>query len=195
MPPSGADSGEHRDLHGPHTAVPPTSPPSVLPDSGENIPAREISNKKKESDKCSHSIPHKDYKKFTHGKHIPEHAELQYIKQQLIGQCLVHNRFVMTLPKDVQGDTEDLQLVAVEAYSRYKFWYVDFEIVGPASYRNAEAGRRSTEARHPLQITSATLLISLIVFTITPLPYLILAFTKLEHNVLYRRWPRSELQG
>jgi hypothetical protein len=144
VPPSGADSGEHRDLHGPHTAVPPTSPPSVLPDSGENIPAREISNKKKESDKCSHSIPHKDYKKFTHGKHIPEHAELQYIKQQLIGQCLVHNRFVMTLPKDVQGDTEDLQLVAVEAYSRYKFWYVDFEIVGPASYRNAEAGRRST---------------------------------------------------
>ena len=39
-----------------------------------------------------------DYKKFKHGKEVPQKAEIQYLKQHLLAQGLVHYEHVMHMP-------------------------------------------------------------------------------------------------
>ena len=36
-----------------------------------------------------------DYKKFKHGKKVPEEAEIQHLKQHLLARALVHHKHVM----------------------------------------------------------------------------------------------------
>jgi hypothetical protein len=81
----------------------------------------------------------KDYKRLKHGKDARFDAELQYLKQQLLAQPLVHNKFVMDLPDCIwidekTGKTAPCSVMAVKAYSRTqaKFWYVDFTIISHA---------------------------------------------------------------
>jgi hypothetical protein len=42
-----------------------------------------------------------DYKKFKHGKEVPQEAEIQYLKQHLLAQALVHHKHVMHMPHDL----------------------------------------------------------------------------------------------
>jgi hypothetical protein len=42
-----------------------------------------------------------DYKKFKHGKEVPQEAEIQYLKQQLLTQALVHHKHVIHMPHDL----------------------------------------------------------------------------------------------
>ncbi len=42
-----------------------------------------------------------DYKKFKHGKEVSQEAEIQYLKQHLLAQALVHHKHVMHMPHDL----------------------------------------------------------------------------------------------
>ena len=42
-----------------------------------------------------------DYKKFKHGKEVPQEAEIQYLKPHLLAQALVHHKHVMHMPHDL----------------------------------------------------------------------------------------------
>jgi hypothetical protein len=43
-----------------------------------------------------------DYKKFKHSKEVPHEAEIQYLKQHLLAQALVHHKIVvMHMPHDL----------------------------------------------------------------------------------------------
>jgi hypothetical protein len=81
----------------------------------------------------------KDYKRLKHGKDAPFDADLQYLKQQLLAQALVHHKFVMDLPDSIwinekTGKTAPCRVMAVKAYSRTqaKIWYVNFTIISHA---------------------------------------------------------------
>ena len=80
----------------------------------------------------------KEHKRLKHGRDVPPEAQLQYLKPNIFAQALAHHKFVFTLPKDVRGDKEDLQVMATHAYSLYKFWYVDFQILSPKSLREQQ---------------------------------------------------------
>jgi hypothetical protein len=41
-----------------------------------------------------------DYKKFKHGKEVSQEDEIQYLKQHLLAQVLVHHKHVIHIPHD-----------------------------------------------------------------------------------------------
>jgi hypothetical protein len=64
----------------------------------------------------------KEHRSFKHGREVPPAAQLQYLKPQLFAQALVHHEFVLTLPKRVRNDPEDLQVMFTKANSIKGFW-------------------------------------------------------------------------
>ena len=71
-----------------------------------------------------------DYKKFKHGKEVPQEAEIQYLKQHLLAQGLVHHKHVMHMPHALPrsdpnpANTTDFIMMAARAYSTKNTWYV-----------------------------------------------------------------------
>ena len=134
------DSGEHRRSSaksGEQTAAQGAASPRItratsrrIADSGEQAHVQDL-----ESAAPPKCLSLKEHKRLKHGRDVPPEAQLQYLKPNIFAQALAHHKFVFTLPKDVRGDKEDLQVMATHAYSLYKFWYVDFQILSPKSLR------------------------------------------------------------
>jgi len=78
-----------------------------------------------------------DYKKFKHGKEVPEGAQIQYLKQHLLAQALVHHTHhthVMHMPHDLldpnPANTIDFIMMTACAYSTKNTWYIEHEVIG-----------------------------------------------------------------
>jgi hypothetical protein len=69
-----------------------------------------------------------DYKKFKHGKEVPQEAEIQYVKQHLLSQALVHHKHVMHMPHDLLDpnptNTVDFIMITSRATSVQYYEYV-----------------------------------------------------------------------
>ena len=83
------------------------SAPSAPSNSGEKVRELSVSNKVGsmiddmlggEQQAASSKLMLQDYKKFKHGKEVPQEAEIQYLKPHLLAQALVHHMAIMGLP-------------------------------------------------------------------------------------------------
>jgi hypothetical protein len=76
-----------------------------------------------------------DYKKFKQDKEVLQEDEIQYLKQHLLVQHLVHHKHVMHMPHDLLGpnptNTVDFIMMTSRAYSTKNTWYVEYEVTGP----------------------------------------------------------------
>ena len=63
-----------------------------------------------------------DYKKFKHSQEVPQEAAIQFLKQHLLAQALVHDQHVMHVPHDLVDpnptNTADFIMMASRAYSQ-----------------------------------------------------------------------------
>ena len=70
-----------------------------------------------------------DYKKFKHGKVVSQEVEIQYLKQHLLAQALVHHNNVMHMPHDLLDpnptNTTDFIMMTSQVYSNKNTWYVE----------------------------------------------------------------------
>jgi hypothetical protein len=62
------------------------------------------------------------------GRELPPAAQLQYLKPKLIAQALAHHKFVVTLPKSVRNDSQDLQVMVTKANSVKGTCYVECDV-------------------------------------------------------------------
>jgi hypothetical protein len=85
-----------------------------------------------------------DYKKFKHGKEVPQEVEIQYLKQHLLAQALVHHKHVMhmlhDLPDPNPTNTVDFIMITSRAYSTKNTWYVEYEVTGPPEQKEKYGG-------------------------------------------------------
>jgi hypothetical protein len=85
-----------------------------------------------------------DYKKFKLGKDVPQEAEIQYLKQNLLAQALVHHKHVMLMPHHlldpIPTNTVDFIMLASRAYSTKNTWYIEYEVTGPPEQKLKYAG-------------------------------------------------------
>jgi hypothetical protein len=97
-----------------------------------------------EQQTASSKLMLQEYKKFKHGKQVPQEAEIQYLKQHLLAQALVHHKHVMHLPHDLLDPnptiTVDFIMMASRAYSTKNTWYVENEVTGPPEEKEKYAG-------------------------------------------------------
>ncbi len=88
-----------------------------------------------------------DYKKFKHGKEVPQEAEIQYLKQHLLAQVLVHHKHVMHMPLDLldpnPANTIDFIMMAARASSTKNTWYIEYEVIGPEQKKQYHRKERS----------------------------------------------------
>ena len=130
------------------------SAPSATSNSGEKVQELSVSNRVGSmiddmlggEQQTASSIPMlQDYKKFKHGKEVPQEAEIQYLKQHLLAQALVHHKHVMHMPHDLLDpnptNTVDFIMMESRAYSTKNTWYVEYEVTGP------QEQRKSTQAK------------------------------------------------
>jgi hypothetical protein len=84
--------------------------PSATSNSGEKVWELSVSNNvgsmiddmiDGEHQTASATLMWKDYKKFKHGKEVPQEVEIQYLKQYLLTQALVHHKHVMHMSHDL----------------------------------------------------------------------------------------------
>ncbi len=84
--------------------------PSVTSNSGKKVQELSVSNRVGnmiddilgDEQQVTLSKPmFQDYKKFKHGKEVPQEDEIQYLKQQLLTQALVHHKHVIHMPHDL----------------------------------------------------------------------------------------------
>ncbi len=84
--------------------------PSATSNSGEKVRELSVSNRvgsmiddmlSGEQQAASSKPMLQDYKKFKHGQEVPQEAEIQYLKQHLLSQALVHHKHVMHMPHDL----------------------------------------------------------------------------------------------
>ena len=79
-----------------------------------------------EEQAASSKLMLQDYKKFKHGKEVPQEAAIQYLKQHLLAQALVHHKHVMHMPHDLLDpnptNTVDFIMMASRAYSTKNTW-------------------------------------------------------------------------
>jgi hypothetical protein len=115
--------------------------PSGTSNSGEKVQELSVSNRVGIDDMLGgeHQVASskpmlQDYKKFKHGKEVPQEAEIQYLKQHLLTQALVHHKHVMYIPHDLLDpdptNTVDFIMMASRAYSTKNTWYVEYEVTG-----------------------------------------------------------------
>jgi hypothetical protein len=104
--------------------------PFATSNSGEKVRELSVSNKVGsmiddmlggEQQTASSKLMLQDYKKFKHGKEVPQEAEIQYLKPHLLAQALVHHKHVMHMPHDLLDphptNTVDFIMMASRAYS------------------------------------------------------------------------------
>jgi hypothetical protein len=129
--------------------------PSATSNSGEKVQELSVSNRVgnmiddmlgDEQQVASSKPMLQDYKKFKHGKEVPQEAEIQYLKQHLLAQALVHHKHVMRMPHDLLDpdptNTVDFIMLASRAYSTKNTWYVEYEVTEPPGTKG-EVLRRS----------------------------------------------------
>jgi hypothetical protein len=104
-----------------------------FPDSGESVQVRS----KESVQKDVVYLSPKEHKRFKHGREVPPAAQLQCLKPQLIAQAFAHHKFVVTLPKSVRNDPQDLQVMVTKAHSIKGTWYVECDIVSPKELRES----------------------------------------------------------
>ncbi len=82
--------------------------PSATSNSGEKVRGLSVSNRVGnmiddmpggEQQVASSKPMLQDYKKFKHGREVPQEAEIQYLKQHLLAHALVHHKHVMHMPQ------------------------------------------------------------------------------------------------
>jgi hypothetical protein len=87
----------------------------------------------------------KDHKRFKHAKDVPPDAVIQFLKPSMLGQNLVHDKHVLTLPSSFLNEPIDMfgevKMVAAKAYSIKQFWYIDYEFIAPDAKRLQYRGR------------------------------------------------------
>jgi hypothetical protein len=85
-----------------------------------------------------------DYKKFKQSKDVPQEAEIQYLKQNILAQALVHHKHVMLMPHHLLDpnptNTIDFIMMASRAYSTKNTWYIEYEVTGPPKQKLKYAG-------------------------------------------------------
>jgi hypothetical protein len=85
-----------------------------------------------------------DYKKYKQGKEVPREAEIQYLKQHLLAQALVHHKHVIHMPHDLLDpnptNTVDFIMMASPAYRTKNTCYVEYEVTGPPEQKEMYAG-------------------------------------------------------
>ena len=79
-------------------------------------------------------LPFQDYTKFKHDKKVPQEAEIQYLKQHLLTQTLVHHKHMMDMSHDLfdpnPTNTVDFIMMTSRSYSTKNTWYVEYEVTG-----------------------------------------------------------------
>ena len=119
------------------------SAPAATSNSGEKVRELSVSNRVGsmiddmlgDEQQVANSKPMlQDYKKFKHGKEVPQEAEIQYLKQHLLAQALVHHKHVMHMPHDLLDpnptNTADFHMMTSRVYSTKNTWYVEYEVTG-----------------------------------------------------------------
>jgi hypothetical protein len=85
-----------------------------------------------------------DYKKFKHGKEVTQEDEIQYLKQHLLAQALVHHKHVIHMTHDSLDpnptNTVDFIMMASRVYSTENTWYVEYEVTGPPEQKEKYEG-------------------------------------------------------
>ena len=85
-----------------------------------------------------------DYKKFKHGKEVTSEDEIQYLKQHLLAQTLVHHKHVIHMTHDLLDpnptNTVDFIMMSSRAYSTKNTWYVEYEVTGPPEQKKKYTG-------------------------------------------------------
>ncbi len=85
-----------------------------------------------------------DYKKFKHGEEVPQEAEIQYLKQHLLVQALVHHKHVIHMPHDLLDpdptNTVDFIMRVSRKNSTKNTWYVEYEVTGPPEQKEKYLG-------------------------------------------------------
>jgi hypothetical protein len=127
--------------------------PFATSNSGEKVRELSVSNKVGsmiddmlggEQQAASSKLILQDYKKFKHGKEVPQEAEIQYLKPHLLAQALVHHKHVMHMPHDLLDpnptNTVDFSMMASRAYSTKNTWYIEYEVTGPPEQKEKYAG-------------------------------------------------------
>ncbi len=127
--------------------------PSATSNSGEKVQELSVSNRVGnmiddmlggEQQVASSKPMLQDYKKFKHGKEVPQEAEIQYLKQHLLAQALVHHKHVMHMPRDLLDpdptNTVDFIMMTSRAYSTKNTWYVEYEVTGPPEQKEKYSG-------------------------------------------------------
>jgi hypothetical protein len=127
--------------------------PSATSNSGEKVQELSVSNRvgnmiddmlRGEQKVASSKPTLKDYKKFKHDKEVPQEDEIQYLKQHLLAQVLVHHKHVMHMPHDLLDpdptNTVDFIMMTSRAYSTKNTWYVEYEVTGPPEQKEKYLG-------------------------------------------------------
>jgi hypothetical protein len=77
------------------------------------------------------------------GAHI-DHTEIQYLKQHLLTQALVHHKHVMYMAHDFLDpnptNTVDFIMMSSRPYSTKNTWYVEYEVTGPPEQKEKYSG-------------------------------------------------------
>ena len=85
-----------------------------------------------------------DYKKFKHGKEVPQEAEIQYLKQHLLAQALLHHKHVMHMSHELLDpnptNTVAFIMMASRAYSTKNTCYIEYEVTGPPEQKEKYGG-------------------------------------------------------
>jgi hypothetical protein len=118
--------------------------PSATSNAGEKVRELSVSNRVGsmiddmlggEQQAASSRLVLQDYKKFKHGKEVPQEAEIQYLKQHLLAQALVHHKHAIHMLHDLLDpnptNIADFIMMASRAYSTKNTWYVEYEVTGP----------------------------------------------------------------
>jgi hypothetical protein len=116
--------------------------PSAPSNSGEKVRELSASNKVGSmtddmlggEQVASSKLMLQDYKKFKHGKEVPQEAEIHYLKPHLLAQALVHHKHVIHMPNDLLDpnptNTVDFIMLTSRAYSIKNTWYIEYEVTG-----------------------------------------------------------------
>ena len=87
-----------------------------------------------------------NYKKFKHGKEVPQEAENQYLQEHLLAQVLIHHTpCVMHMTHDLLDpnptNTTDFIMMAARVYNTKNTWYVEYEVTGPPGQSTKDEGK------------------------------------------------------
>ncbi len=93
---------------------------------------------------------------------MSQEAEIQYLKQHLLAQALVHHKHVMYMTHDLLDpdptNTVDFIMMSSRTYSTKNTWYVEYEVTGPPEQKEkstlADIGITKARKAKILQVIS-----------------------------------------